>query len=58
MWRYPDVSVNHFSQVHAGDKLLSEIIAAELEKVLTAVQKYIYLGRTNEWEIVVSFTPY
>lgn len=45
MWRYPDVSVNHFSQVHAGNKLLSEVIATELEKVFTAVQKCIYLSR-------------
>ena len=45
MWRYPDVSVNHFSQVHTGDKLLNEIIATELERVFKALQKYIYLSR-------------
>lgn len=45
MWGYPDVSVNHFSQVHIGDKLLNEVITTELEKVFTAVEKYIYLSR-------------
>lgn len=45
MWRHPDVSVNHFSQVRTGDKLLNEVIVTEQEKVFTAVEKYIYLSR-------------
>lgn len=45
---YPDASANHFSQVHTEDKLLNGVIATELEKAFTAVQKYIYLSRPTD----------
>jgi len=45
MWGYPDVSVNHLSCVHIGEKLLSEVISI-LEKVFTVFQKYINLSRS------------